>query len=266
MSKRYNIRWSESDNKELSRLVRNFNAKVKRLESKYAGSDVIIPERVTVKEMRELIDTRRDLQRELKSLQKFTQRGSEEIITIPNTDNNIELTKWQKEEMTKRAGIINRKRTLRRKKLEEQELSHGGKSLGYTRGDIGMGKADEVVLRPTKIFTKKMTKDDIRYKFSHFRRESQSSYWHKRDIAMREGFIDALETNFNTHDIQDVIKAIREMPVDEFKEILLEDPEDFSTAYPPSDEEYAEYLSKLKSIWLPQDKSSTISNKRVGKK
>ena len=34
MSKQHKIRWKQSDNQELARVVRNFNAKLKRLEKK----------------------------------------------------------------------------------------------------------------------------------------------------------------------------------------------------------------------------------------
>ena len=267
MSKKYNIKWNESDAKELARSVKNFNAKVARLESKFAGTDVIIPERVSVKQMKELIATRQDLNRELNSLHRFTERGSETIITVPNTDNNIQLTQWQKNEMSIRAGIVNRKRTARRKAIEEKELEQGGKSLGYTRGQVGMGRADELVLRPTSTFTKKMRKEDVGHKFKHLMRESQSDYWNKRDLAMREGFIKALELNFNAKDIEDVKKAIYEMPIEDFKETLLSNPDDFSTAYPPSDEEYEGFLNELRATWNPKTKpkAQTKSKKKSTK-
>lgn len=272
MSKQHNIRWTENDLKELRRSVKNFNAKVKRLEDKYNGSDVVLPERMSVKELKEIVTTRRDLQRELKSLQSFTQRGSEEIVNIPNTNNNIEMTKWQREEMKKREKLINDKRYYRRKKLESQELSNQGEKLGYTRGDIGMGKVEANQLRPTKAFTKSMDKYSIGEKMKHLFNESQSDYWHKRDILMRENFIKALEENFNPKDIKDVVNEIRNMDLNKFKDKLLSDPEDFNTAYPPDDEQYQAYLSQLKSTWLPKAKTKpkakpkTKPKKRAGKR
>ena len=269
MSRKYNIRWSENDSKELSRAVKNFNAKVKRLEDKYGESGVIIPEKVSVKQMRELVNTRRDLQREIKSLQRFTQRGSEEIVTAPYTDNNIQLTKWQRDEMSIRAGIINRKRNLRRKELEQTDLESRGKLLGYTRGDIGMGKVEAIQLRPTSTFTKKMEKRDVKAKWEHFMRESQSDYWKKRDILMRENFIKALEQNFNPEDVKDIVKNIREMDIDKFKDKLLSNPEDFNTAYPPDEEQYQSYLNELQSTWTPKEKpkkKKTKTKKKRSKK
>lgn len=268
MSKQYNIRWSENDTKELNRAVKNFNAKVKRLETKYKNSDVILPERMSVKELREIVTTRRDLQRELKSLQRFTQRGSETIVDIPNTNNNIQMTKWQREEMSKRAKLINDKRYYRRQKLESQQLSQGGKSLGYTKGDIGMGKVEVNQLKATKPFTKGMDKYSTAEKMKHLWRESQSDYWKKRDILMRENFIKALEENFNPKDIKDVVEHIRNMDINKFKDKLLSDPEDFNTAYPPDEEQYQGYLNQLKSTWIPttKPKRKTNSKKRAGKR
>lgn len=270
MSKQYNIRWSENDIKELNRSVKNFNAKVKRLEAKYKNSDVILPERMSVKELREIVTTRRDLQRELKSLQGFTQRGSEEIVDIPNTNNNIQMTKWQREEMSKRAKLINDKRYYRRQKLEDQPLSNQGTALGYTRGDIGMGKVEANQLKPTKAFTKSMDKYSVAEKMKHLMKESQSDYWRKRDILMRENFIKALEENFNPKDIKDVVEQIRNMDINKFKEKLLSDPEDFNTAYPPDEEQYEGYLNQLRSTWIPdtkpKKKRKTKPKKRAGKR
>lgn len=266
MSKQYNIRWSENDLKELNRSVKNFNAKVKRLETKYKNSDVILPERMSVKELREIVTTRRDLQRELKSLQSFTQRGSEEIVDIPNTNNNIQMTKWQREEMSKRAKLINDKRYYRRQKIEAQPLSNQGTSLGYTRGDIGMGKVEANQLKPTKAFTKSMDKYSVAEKMKHLLKESQSDYWKKRDILMRENFIKALEENFNPEDIKDVVEQIRDMDINKFKDKLLSDPEDFNTAYPPDEEQYQGYLNQLRSTWIPKAKPKTKPKKRAGKR
>ena len=253
MSKQYNIRWSENDNKELQRAVKNFNAKVKRLEQKYKGTDVIIPEKVTMKQMRDLVNTRRDLKREIKSLQKFTERGSEVVVDIPNTDHNIQLTKWQFEDLKKRASIINRKRTLRRKALEDQELEQDGDSLEYTRGDIGMGKTQSISLLPTHPVTKSTRKHEVNKRMEHYRRESQSDYWHKRDLLMRENYIQGIKENFNNNDVKDIIEAIENMDIEEFKEKLFKNPEDFNTAYPPDDEQYIGYILQLKSMWISED-------------
>ena len=121
MSKQHNITWTENNLNELRRSVKNFNAKVKRLEDKYNGLDVVLPERMSVKELRKIVTTERDLQRELKSLQNFTQRGSEELI-VAKTDTNISITKWQNEELKKRAKIINKMRDIKKEEYLNRDV------------------------------------------------------------------------------------------------------------------------------------------------
>lgn len=269
MAKQYNIRWTESDSEQLSRAVKNFNAKVKRLEKKYASeTGVVIPEKVTMREMREVIGTRRDLQKELKSLQRFTQRGSE-VLVGTNTNDNIKVTQWQKQELLKREQIINKARALRREELENKELIHKGEGLGYTRGAVGMGKTDALMLRPTNAFTKKMRKYEVNEKMKHFRRESQSDYWKKRDILMRDNYIKALKNSFNSK-ADDIINKIKSLPVEEVKDRILADPQEFNTAYPLTKNEIEIYLNHLREMWglpaKPESKPKKKSRKKSSKK
>ena len=249
MAKHYNIRWSEADVKNLSKAVRNFNAKVKRLEKKYSDiPEAVLPEKVSMKEMREVIGTRRDLQKELKSLQSFTQRGSEQLVDT-NTNDNIKVTDWQKKELLKREKVINKARAERRDMLESQGLIHKGEAVGYTRGAVGMGKTDALMLRPTTAFTPKMRKYEVNEKMKHYRKESQGDYWLKRDRLMIDNYIKALKENFNYNDVRDVIDKINSLGVEGAKGTILSDPQEFNTAYPPSDDDYERYLKHLKEMW-----------------
>lgn len=254
MAKQYNIRWNPNEPEQLRKAVRNFNAKVKRLEAKYEGvSGVVIPEKVSYKEMRKLIGTRGDLQRELKSLQSFTQRGSEELVRA-NTEDTIYLTKWQNKELKARAKRINKSRAERRDFLENQELIHKGEGLGYTRGAVGMGKTDALMLRPTSAFTPKMRKYEINEKMKHYRNESQSLYWKRRDALMVENYKKALTNSFNSR-ADDIKAKIDSMSIDEAKDIILSDPQEFNTAYPLTKDELNDYLKRLRIMWgLPEAK------------
>ena len=85
MAKRkYNIRWREADEKELRRVVKNFNAKITRLAKKDPKNAAALPERVSAAELRAMIKTRQDLQRELNALRRFSQKGAETLVEIPD--------------------------------------------------------------------------------------------------------------------------------------------------------------------------------------
>ena len=76
------IRYDTSLTKELNTLVRNYNAKVRRLEKK----GVEAPRKLTTKELKRKFTTRKELKRELKELSFFTKRGSEEKVKIKNDE------------------------------------------------------------------------------------------------------------------------------------------------------------------------------------
>ena len=253
MSKRYNIRWNESDQQALTRAVKNFNAKISRLEKKDPKNKTALPERMSVKQLKELIDTRQDLNREINALQRFTRRGAEEVVNIPDNDYNLKITKWQKEEMNRRVGVINRKRAKRLEVLKEVERTSGGKELGYTVGQFGMGKAEEVSLTPIKAFTPKMNKADLTRKYKHILKESQSNYFDRKDENLRENYIKGLRTNYDDDDIEDIVEAIEDMSFNEFyRKFQAEGGTMEFASIKPNRREYEGYVNQLKSQWVPK--------------
>lgn len=251
MSKQHKIRWTEADSKELARVVRNYNAKIKRLGDKNPRIKNILPETTSVRKMKELINTRQDLKRELNSLQRFSKRGAEEIVTVPGTDYNLKITKWQKAEMNRRIGVINRRRKKRLEDIRQTPMTSRGEELGYTVGDIGMGKASEVSLKPMNAFTRRMSQNDLKWKWQGILHESQSDYFTRRDYLLRENYIKGLEQNYQSRDIKEVVAAIENMDIKEFLNIFNAEGGRFEWIYYPDIESYKAYLSALKAQWTP---------------
>lgn len=252
MSKQHQIRWRETDNEELKRVVRNYNAKLNRLAKKDPKNKNVLPEKITATQLKELINTRQDLKRELNSLKRFSRRGAEEIVVIPDTDYNLKTTKWQKTEMNRRIVIINRRRKRRREEFEQLEMTSRGEKLGYTKGDFGMGDVNEVALRPMKSFTRSMNQKDLKWKWKNILSESQSDYFDKKDYALRDNYIKALETNFNEKDIKDVISKIKEMDIKDFLITFQAEGGNMEFAYPPDRQQYNAYVNGLKATWIPE--------------
>lgn len=249
MAKQHHIRWKQSDNQELARVVRNFNAKIKRLEEKNPEIKKALPDKVSVKQLKELINTRQDLKRELNSLRRFSKRGSEEVLTYG--DNNIKITKWQKSELSRKIGIINRRRAKRQEEFEALEMESRGQKLGYTKGEFGMGALEKNEYRPMSVLTKSMTQADVKKKWSSVMKQVQSNYYSEADYRWRDNFIESLLTNYNPADVRDVVDAIRSMDIEDFVKKMRSDPGVFELSYPPDREQYANYLSELKATWLP---------------
>ena len=73
------IRYDQAYNQKISRVVSNFNRKVRRLEKEEAE---LLPSRVSVKQIKDMFVNRRDLNTYLRDLQRFSKRGAEDIITV----------------------------------------------------------------------------------------------------------------------------------------------------------------------------------------
>lgn len=70
-----NIRWRKADNENLSRAVKNYNAKLSRLAKK--DPSAALPPRVSIKDIRAGIRTRDDYKDTLQALRSFSAKGGE---------------------------------------------------------------------------------------------------------------------------------------------------------------------------------------------
>lgn len=264
------ISWTDNQSNQLRKSVKNFNAKVTRLEKKYdreiakaksTGDKGLVkqltlerrglPERVTMKEIKNVVKTRNDLQREVRALQRFTKRGSEKMTKVPVTDNNIFMTEWQSKEMTRRISYINKRRAERRAEIADLEVTSRGQKVGYKRGEFGMGKANERQLAPMNAFTEKMDYADLHKKFKSIRKESSEFYWNWRELILKENYKNSILENFRQGDVKEILETIDNMDFGEFYKIFEADANKFETSYPKDDREYQMYLSALKATWLP---------------
>jgi hypothetical protein len=262
MPRQYNIRWREQDEKELRRVVRNFNDKLRRLVKKNPDNANILPQywnestqqfenRLSVQQVKELIGTRQDYNRQLNMLKRFSRRGAERIVELPS-DYRAKTTAWQKREQSRLVQIINRRRNIRLETLNAVEMMNATGKLGYTLGQrFGMGLAEKNKLKPTKAFTKGQSQKDIKWKWRALQMEAKDTYYNERDEMLKNNFIRTLEENFDSNDIQDVVANIRAMSSDEFYLKYQAKGDAFEWAYPPAkgSKEYYNYVNELKGYW-----------------
>lgn len=220
MPRRSNIRWSNSDEKELSRVVRNYNSKINRILKKDPNMSEFLPKRVSKKELKESIKTRRDLKRELNSLNRFTKRGSEELIT---NEEGLTITKYLKKEVEIKVATINRLKALRKKELNELEVSSRGRDVGFKNKEYG--RIDQMQLLQPKVFNfKKKSKRD----FEHFVKglTDAEQYITMKDVILRENYLDSLYEHLGKNAYTDMIRdKILTMPLDDFISTYYKDKE-----------------------------------------
>lgn len=281
MARKPRIRWRKSDEEELKRVVKNFNAKISRLEKKDPKNKNALPQRITQKEVKDMIITRQDFNREIKSLKRFTQRGKwkkrkdgtkyydapENLVSVPayerdvNTNEiipvnvgnkyNMVMTKWQRTDMRRRAAAVNRRRKERAEEILELPVTSRGEEQGYTIAQ--MGKLNQKEFLPINAFTPSMTRQDIHEKHKTLMHESTTNYWEEREVTLKGNYIKALYENFNPNDIAGVVDAIGQMSYEDFYSIFQKEEQGkFTFIYSPDLEAYKQNVELLKIEWLPE--------------
>lgn len=132
MARQYDIKWSDKDERELKRYVKNFNAKVARLEKKEPHYKDVRPQRISYKDIKEKVQTRQDLNRELNKIKRFSVKGSEEIR---QTAGGVITTKYQFKEAAIMQRTVTTKRREKRAKVESAQVQE--REVLYDKPKVG---------------------------------------------------------------------------------------------------------------------------------
>lgn len=246
-------------------MARNFNDKLRREIKKHPENQNILPQfwnvqsqefesRITIDELKSLIQTRQDYNRYINMLKRFSKRGAERIVNAPGNEYGTKTTAWQRQELGRLAGIVNRRRKVRKELLSAVEIVDTSGKLGYTAGQLlGMGLVSEQQLSPTTSFTPSQSQTDVKFKLRALTWESRDLYHSDKDKILKDNFIKTLKQNYYEKDIKEVIKKIEEMDPNLFVLKFEAKGDAFEFAYPPKDhssEEYLGYLEELRAYWL----------------
>lgn len=161
MPRNYSIKWRERDLSELKRVIKNFNAKIARVLKKDPSAAVYLPQRVQFKEAKTSIETRADYNKYIKSLMRFSRKGSEKMVVGAG---GVVTTKWEKKEVGIKLGIVNQRRARLRKRLEPSTQ----------KGTMGTIRERELDKKPFN-FEKKSQKDWEKFKES-VEKQARSTY------------------------------------------------------------------------------------------
>lgn len=145
MSRKNSNKRRTSLDRDIERTLKNYNAKIERVTKKNPNIAKYQPEKITVKQFKQKAETKkyttRDIKRELKSLQRYSNKGAELPTTAKKTGHTT--TKWERKEIGYKVAVINRQRTRDKKLYGELEATSFGKQLGYTRNQMGSERAQD---------------------------------------------------------------------------------------------------------------------------
>lgn len=172
MSRTYNINWRQSDIKELRRVVKNFNAKITREVKKNPQLESILPEKLNANLLKSQILTRKDFNKTVARLTRFTQRkDSTELV---RNELGVITTKWELRETRININTLNQQRAYKRK------ASGASPSTGT------MGTILEATMQPKKFdFAKKKQNEWKKFVKSVEYMQSDKSKRDKAEAYMR---------------------------------------------------------------------------------
>lgn len=100
------IRYDKKLENEINRTIRNFNQKISRLEK--SERELLLPQKVSKKELKQELFTRTDLRKRLKELQQFSKIGVEETI---KTEGGVSISRYELEKLKRETRQVKRKLT-----------------------------------------------------------------------------------------------------------------------------------------------------------
>lgn len=146
------IRYDKRLNREIERTIRNFNAKVKRLEKK---SHEALPAYESVTNLKSDYTSRYELKRKLKELQRFSKRGAEEIV---RTKGGAVTTRWYLSEIKREQRTMLKRKQKELEKLQSStkkmfgkpSYAMGSEEISNVKASINLLKKDVTSLKPSK--------------------------------------------------------------------------------------------------------------------
>lgn len=181
MQKRYNIKWRDTDEKALANAVRKFNAKRTRLLKQVPELEEFLPPKLSTKELKKSIKTRRDFNNEINSIERFMQKGAEKPIV---TKEGVKTTAYEKRELGIKVRAINARRAAERKKA----------NVSTEKGTMGTIRANNLL--PKQVDLDKVKKSDWRKFVESVEKQARDSYAAVKYKRYKENFLKGLENAF----------------------------------------------------------------------
>ena len=126
------IRYDKKLNQEINKTIKNFNQKIARLEK--TERDLILPDKISKKELKASVYNRTELRRKLKELQRYSNRGVEETIT---TEGGASLSKYELDNLQREARRVKANLTREINKMKMDTPKVFGKKQATTFAQMG---------------------------------------------------------------------------------------------------------------------------------
>lgn len=214
------IRYDKQLSREIARTVRNFNAKVRRLEK---IRNELIPERVSVASLKDEFTSRADLERRLRELRGFSARGAEEIIT---TKQGVKTTRYEMKVLKERVRVAKMRLSRQISQLGKVAPTVYGKKQSHKFAEMGSEEMSNLKARRQALDKSidRLNKSQLEAYQKRVNRE-YGSWSNRRGATFFQSYMDILDkagymANVPQEQIEHIKAMLRSMTLSQFQAMM----------------------------------------------
>jgi hypothetical protein len=144
---------SKDSQKELQRAINKFNSKIKRLES--VDREIDIPEKESIKAIKDRVNSKWDLNREIDRLERFTKRNAEDLI---KNKSGVVMSRWEYENIQREQRRLSARLLREIERYGNIKPKEFGKEQSVTYAQMGDEKLSNLKARQKAISSKSISK------------------------------------------------------------------------------------------------------------
>lgn len=144
---------SKDSEKELKKVISKFNSKIKRLET--VDREIGIPEKESITAIKDRINSKWDLNREIDKLERFTKRNAEDLI---KNKSGVVMTKWEFENIQREQKRLSARLLRDIERYGNIKPTEFGKEQSVTYAQMGDEKLSNLKARQKAISGKSVSK------------------------------------------------------------------------------------------------------------
>lgn len=136
------IRYNKELVNKINKTIRNYNAKISRLEK--INPSLALPEKVSARSIKNMSESRKDLNRTLESLKRFSKRGAEDTIILPSGEL---ISVYELRELKRESARLQRNLTRRINELADTTPKVAGVKQDYTYAEMGDMRLNNMIAK-----------------------------------------------------------------------------------------------------------------------
>ena len=143
---------SKDSERELKRVISKFNSKIKRLET--VDREIDIPEKESISAIKDRVNSKWDLNREIDRLERFTKRNAEELI---QNKSGVVMSRWEFENIQREQKRLNARLLRDIQRYGEIKPTEFGKEQKFTYAQMGDERLSNLKARQKAISGKRLS-------------------------------------------------------------------------------------------------------------